>query len=75
MPSAVAPALTALAICRAYDAGGASSAINAAIWTSEKVRASSPMRSSWLFRELSGEVLERGAGLRLLLAEQVHSAV
>ena len=45
MSSGVAPSSSALAICQAYEAGGASSAIRVAIFTSEKVRPSRPLQS------------------------------
>src|SRR4051794_28738163 len=43
MSSAEAPSSTALVICHAYDAGGASSAMSAAIFTSANVLASNPV--------------------------------
>src|SRR4051812_32417531 len=46
MSSGEAPSSTAFAICHAYEAGGAPSAIRAAILASANVRASRPVASS-----------------------------
>src|SRR3954469_13167387 len=46
MSSGLAPSSSAFATCHVYDAGGASIAISAAIFTSAKVRGSSPAASS-----------------------------
>jgi hypothetical protein len=53
----------------------ASSATQGAAFRVHVGRVAKLARSSSLFREQSREELERGAGLRLLLAEQVHSAL
>ena len=45
MSSGVTPTSSALPTCHTYDAGGASIAISAAIFTSENVRSSRPLPS------------------------------